>query len=945
MAPSNPRASALFQQLKPLCVSVSDYALRVRPNTTPQDLQNALSTLNTALTSLDDPNLLTPAIADYVFFPLSHILRRKDEWTERVLELSLSCTRVLLETAWSNSLVPQMFEQFCLMLVVMTEGKGKKPSEEVKAVCVGCLVALFKSARESMKEDPVLREAVRGAKLRPLMGHTATVLLDIVKLEALLKLRLDALEALSLLYVDLLGNGQVVAGFLPLTVSTIAWTLTTARQGNHKLLVALLDLLRKTLSLVLDDSLKPVNRPANIREMYHVEMTESWYRATKGQIKVALESFFPFIRGHAHHLVRERAITVSEELLTKCTKNLDVCQSLFLETLLSLQHDTYPSVKEKAEAALRRLHANTSLQKPIRDSIEESLHSWCLALPRTMSSNDDPAKINLLQRITSAVDSFSHDPSTVSTSLEMLLNTIQDIAVFNQENTNRKLIRPSQSLQLTFHDQDTQANGLSLQFSKDERVSSALEDVLHALGRTNLAPQMLDKLILDASSNSKRSASDAWIALHIIRGSQTVTEQADELYALATDWLIQSDSSYSATEIPSSTILISLEILAYTASLRKFAFREDLINVLYPTLSLLSHSSASIQSAARQTLEYIALQTGHSDIQTLILENTDYLVNSVALKLNVFDVSVQVLATLYTVTKLAGPNIVPYMDDIWGNLFDVVDRFHGYEKLVTGVFAVMTGIVDVLTQSITFPTLSLPESPKETEHTSVCPEIQDLIDTILKNEDHLPPKHEQITIPRPPPLPQKTANLLQNVARKSVLLTTHPSPNLRFNLIHLLRKSLPLLSIPIVPKDGEQDPFLPLLAQEIWPAICTKLSDKETWVVNAALETLADLFVVEGDFLGPKVEKDIWPVLKNILSPPKRGKVAMEVVLYERDAAVRAVTAIITYSDQKSVVFDEMLDVCWPLMKAGGEKGSQLREAFERKNADAVWLIEYTRGG
>ena len=70
-----------------------------------------------------------------------------------------------------------------------------------------------------------------------------------------------------------------------------------------------------------------------------------------------------------------------------------------------------------------------------------------------------------------------------------------------------------------------------------------------------------------------------------------------------------------------------------------------------------------------------------------------------------FDVSVQVLATLYTVTQLAGPRIVPYMDDIWGSLFDIVDRFHGYEKLVTGVFAVMTGIVDVVSQSITFPPL------------------------------------------------------------------------------------------------------------------------------------------------------------------------------------------------------------------------------------------------
>jgi len=605
MPPSDPRVSALFQRLKPLCVTVSDHALRVKPTTTPQHLQNALSALYAALSSVDDPSLITPAIADYVFFPLSHILRRKDEWTERVLELTLSCVRVLLDTAWSNRLIPQMFEQFCFMLVVIMEGKGKHTSEEVKAVCVECLVALYKSAKESMKDDPILREAIAGAKFRPLMGHTATVLLDTIKLEALLKLRLDAVEALSLLYMDLLSNGQVIAGFLPLTVSTIARCLSSSQTANHKLLVSLLHLLRGTLSLVMDDSLQPVNRTAEVGEMYHVEMTESWYRATKGQVKIALESFFPFMRGHSHHLVREAILSLSEELLSRCAKNLDVCQSLFLETILSLQHDPYLAVRQKSEEVVLRLHANTSLQKPIRESIEESLHSWSLALPRTMSSNDDPAKVNLLRRITSAVDFFSENTAAVPSSIETLLSAIRDFTIFNQEIASRKLIQPSQSLQLTFQDQDTTAHGLSLQFSKDEGVSLSLEKLLQAIGRTDLAPQIVDNLLLDASNNSARSASDAWISLQIIRGSTSLDAQMNELYGLAIDWLVQSDSSYSAAEIPSSTIMISLEILAYTASIRKTDFRESLIDVLYPVLSLLSHSSASTRSAAQQTLERI----------------------------------------------------------------------------------------------------------------------------------------------------------------------------------------------------------------------------------------------------------------------------------------------------------------------------------------------------
>lgn len=945
MPPSNPAQSALFQRLKPLCVSVSDYALRVKPTTTAQDLQRALVALESALLSIDDKTLLTPAMADYIFFPLSHVLRRKDSWTDRVLELTLSCVKILLESAWSAGLGAQMFEQFCLMLVVIMEGKRTKDSEDVKAVSVGCLVALFHSAKRSMETDMTLQESIRASKLRPLMGHTATVLLDVIKTEALLSLRLDALKALSLLYVHLLADGQIIAGFLPLTVSTISRCLSSSPSTlNHKLIVSLLDILRETLTLVMNDKLHPASRPAVIGEMYYTDMTQSWYAATKAQVKIALESFFPFIRTHPHRLVREAIIALSAETLSYCSKNLDVCQSLFLDTILSLQHDQFSSVQELALSSLQRLHSESSVNSSIRGCIEECLYSWCLALPRTMSSNDDAAKTNLLQRITSAVEYLSYEKSLVSSCLDSLLTSIQDIAVFEGESWAGRLIQPSQSLQLTFQEESQEAGALSLQYSKDTKVVSSLERLLQAVGHSVFASEIVEKLILDASTDSQRGASSAWLALHILRGRQHPGEQVDELYSLATDWLIQSDSSFSMKDISEPVVMISLDILAFTASTRALAFRKDLIDILYPTLSLLSNPSPHIQSATRQTLERIAAATGYNDVQTLILENTDYLVNSVALKLNVFDVSVQVLATLYTVTKLAGPRIVPYMDDIWGSLFDVVDRFHGYEKLVTGVFAVMSGIVDVITQSTTFPKRPTIETTHDA-HDPICKEIRELIDTIQKNEDHLPPKHDELTIPKLSPLPLKTASLLRTLARKSVLLTTHPSPHLRFNLIHLLRKALPLLSIPTVVKDGEQDPFLPLLAQEVWPAICLKLMDKESWVVNAALETIAELLAVEGDFLGSKVEKDVWPALKRILSPSPRNKPSKEAVLYENEAALRVITAIVTYSDQKPTVFDEILEAIWPWIKQDGVEGQKLRKAFENKNGDAVWLMERVNPG
>jgi hypothetical protein len=129
------------------------------------------------------------------------------------------------------------------------------------------------------------------------------------------------------------------------------------------------------------------------------------------------------------------------------------------------------------------------------------------------------------------------------------------------------------------------------------------------------------------------------------------------------------------------------------------------------------------------------------------------------------------------------------------------------------------------------------------------------------------------------------------------------------------------------------------LAGEVWPGICSKLTDKEPYIVNAALETIAELMALEGEFLGPKVEMDVWPAVKNILAPKSTSKATKEVVAFEKEAAIKSILAILRYSDQKPSVFDEMLETLWPWIEVGGERADEIRESFERKNGDAVWLM------
>jgi hypothetical protein len=57
-------------------------------------------------------------------------------------------------------------------------------------------------------------------------------------------------------------------------------------------------------------------------------------------------------------------------------------------------------------------------------------------------------------------------------------------------------------------------------------------------------------------------------------------------------------------------------------------------------------------------LDAIATSTGYDDLQCVILPEFRLSHEQCCSELNVFDVSVQILAALYNVTQIAGPRVV-----------------------------------------------------------------------------------------------------------------------------------------------------------------------------------------------------------------------------------------------------------------------------------------------
>ena len=101
-----------------------------------------------------------------------------------------------------------------------------------------------------------------------------------------------------------------------------------------------------------------------------------------------------------------------------------------------------------------------------------------------------------------------------------------------------------------------------------------------------------------------------------------------------------------------------------------------------------------LRKHAMTGLNLLAQACEYPSTGDMLIGNVDYLINSVALKLNSFDISAQVPQVVLMMLRLCGARIVPYLDDLLGSIFSAVDNFHGYPRLVELLFRVLKGVVD-----------------------------------------------------------------------------------------------------------------------------------------------------------------------------------------------------------------------------------------------------------
>lgn len=299
------------------------------------------------------------------------------------------------------------------------------------------------------------------------------------------------------------------------------------------------------------------------------------------------------------------------------------------------------------------------------------------------------------------------------------------------------------------------------------------------------------------------------------------------------------------------TALETVEILS--SQMTKEDFQADfLMEHLFLLLEVLTFPADSVAHLqARKTLGVIVSNYYDGSIGSLILDNSDYLIDSLSMSLSVASgLTPSLPGILLVILKISGKQLLQatQLNDILSEIFIVIDSFHGYSVLVENFFLVFEVIVeitcelyrDVLSDNLK---VELSESRYKPWGLTTQEQMLKLIDDNEKlvevyedfdlskeyfkrkpgvpfgeqagDSDDEEEEEEQIPASKENawnlPIPKNTYGLIQQIFTYGLQFLSHPSDKLKIQVLRTLQKAYPIMST-------NYSVLMPLLAQ-YWPMI------------------------------------------------------------------------------------------------------------------------------
>ncbi|KAJ5132026.1 Armadillo-like helical [Penicillium atrosanguineum] len=846
-----------FKRLRTPCVELSSIGLRFRGN------------------QASSAELLDEKLAEYAFFPLSHIFNETQRLPARCLELAVHSLRILVAEGWRQRLSPALGKQLIILLTLIVGGSpGKaeekdlptpKVSEELAIAGFDCLHAIFDVLEGPVAEKTIFHEIGTAT----VVDQTVYILLEGIADERSDELCLSAAKAMQALYVRITDR-VVLASIMPRTVSALTKILLTY-------------LLRTVISDRVASN--PIEKPASIEAKTDNSLDAPWLKATCTQVKLALANVI--------QIRRHQRIEVQSALLELCVMVVEECPTT-LNDAISMMVETIVVLSDKEEEASNMayntvLHLSTTYPV-VLESLKESLHTWLTSFPRIMQSTDETAKQWGIRQISTVFQVLTQVQSQSDLLTGSLASGLCD-SVSAVVKSSTSALQPLDSTKLgdlswdvlRYASDSITFPPILLEHRSQQQTLKDLQSMIKRLNFSESGNEITRLVVnrLHATSDGSVIA-PFWLALSSLRAQSQVGAGFDDFIADDVVELPLSRSKRSGmieelyyvsltilNDVPADgsgdwrTSALALEAVALQAQQLGEAFRPELMDALYPTLQLLASNNSSLQRHAMTCLNILTSSCNYPDTSSMIIDNVDYLVNSVALKLNTFDVSPYPPQVLFMMVKLCGARLIPYLDDLVDSIFGILDLYHGYPKLVEIMFRTLAAIVE---EGAKKPSLLTIDSGRENgtregrkpqyQHLSIATIATDIADRKSKHDrtveedmeadrnlahpkkpwsetyDKAPKEPETIEEmlnlaesdePLPPPKEpedsekplSKTHSLLVHIVKSIPSHLTSPSPYLRRSLLSILDEVLPALS-------QNENSFLPLI-NDLWSTVASRI--------------------------------------------------------------------------------------------------------------------------
>lgn len=865
--------------------------------------------------------------------------------------------------------------------------KSHDVNEDVSTAALECLTSLFGTAElptsvsgESLDADAVL-----------VLCHVVTLILNALTDGPSNKVQEAASEAIGSV-VRCVTDSAVLRKILPGIISNMTKVLhpTTRFPRSSKVLEHTLgvvsQLLKKTM--YIEESSKILRKALDSQDKVqqeHLESDRAWMKATSAQVKLALANIVR-LRYHGKHAVIGTLFHLCKVVLQDCREALPEAASMMLETSVIICGQSDDDIKSERIKAVQHL---ISCDRSLVDMLKIAMHDWVFAFPRVMQSNDTVTHCRQISQIDAAYQVAAYLDIELDTlefetgkSLCQGVSTAINIAPSKSVQPLRDEAPDSSSMTsiITGYKLEGYFGTLSLVGSSQTKALQGIQDFVRNLASTKASTNIQRQLLgsLTVLSGSEQIAC-LWLCLRFLHGklpswkgmdlvlnyaqqpAMFSEEFADTVHSFCMNLL-----SFSVPEDETAWQMqaLALEVLAFRSGQQKQGFRPELVDALYPVVERLGSGNPLLREHAMTSLNIIATSCGYQSSSDLVIENVDYLVNSVALKFNTFDISPQTPRVILMMIKLCGPRLIPYLDDLIESVFSALASFHGYPRLVESLCTVLHAIVAEARKGNGVPSIEdsvKAESRKALRPPTSITQVADILkqqvqpqsssqDTFPhavalleelftsssdENDDCLEPLQPSSAAEQTPQPPSKTYTTVRSIVRIGQHYLTHESPKLRHQLLQLTATGCATLS-------HNEDEFLPLV-NDIWPVIVKRLYDEEPFVSIAASETVSDMFKYAGDFVASRAHNE-WPAIRSLywrvqarMLTTKQGENGLgrfSATYRMWDALVKLCCRLIEFVRIDALVQDDLMDLLGPYVNSR----SDVQAALNKMNPDAVWL-------